>query len=191
VAADPAHDRVYFLSVQTSTSIKITAYDTRSFIQVGSLTVPNIMSSDAVVRNFIFFGADGLALNTSDGKIHFVSTSLITPLNPTPLPTPILVTPEVKQIPLSTGDLVYSRSDGMIYATVPSRVDGFGAPISFGNSIVPINPLAATFGQPVPVGSEPRTGRSGDGQYLYAADAEGAVSRLNIASHTRESKFAQ
>jgi hypothetical protein len=61
-------------------------------------------------------------------------------------------------------------------------MDAFGPPITFGNSIVPINPLTATMGQPVLAGSEPKKMVITDnGQHIYAAlDVEGAVARFDL-----------
>ncbi len=193
VVPDLANHRVYFLGLDLlGTSAMITAYDSQTFLQVGSFTVKNILSSDVALRRFIRYGTDGLAFTTSDDNIYFLTTSMVTPVTPTPVPTPIQITSETKQLSLTTGDLAYNPADGMIYASVPSRMDGLGSPITFGNSIVPINPLNATVGQPVPAGSEPKKlALSGNGQYLYAAlDGEGAVGRLDVATKTFGGKFS-
>jgi DNA-binding beta-propeller fold protein YncE len=193
VAPDPANNRVYFLGLtdNVADALNVTAYDTKTFLQVGSVTLRNVRNSDAPMV-FLRYGPDGLAFLTSGGKIFFFSTSLLAPLAPTPAPTPIQVTPEIKRLSLSTGGLVYNRQDGLIYASVPSRMDGFGPPLSFGNSIVPINPLTATMGQPVPVGSEPkRLVITDNGQHIYVAlDGEGAVGRFDVLPKTLGLRFS-
>jgi hypothetical protein len=196
-APDPANNRVYFITSNiVQTAVSITAYDTSSFLQVGSLTIQNVKSPQEQAKRLIRFGADGLAFKTTGGKIYFLSTSMITPLPVTPIPTPVQVTPEIRQYSLSTGDLVYNRADGMIYASVPSRKHDSGGmvpdPISFGNSIVPINPVTGTLGQPVWAGSEPKKlAISGNGRYIYVGlDGGSAVSRLDVASQTIGGRFA-
>ncbi len=194
VAPDPANNRVYFLGIHDvlSTSLLITAFDTRTFLQVGSLTLNNVRASDVAPVTFIRYGTDGLAFTTTNGKIFFLSTSMIVPTDATPVPTPIQVTPEIKQLPLTTRGLVYNSTDGMIYASVPSRTDGFNQLISFGNSIVPINPQTGTMGQPVHVGSEPKKLIiTPNNQHIYAAlDGAGAVARVDMATKTVGLRFS-
>lgn len=198
LAPDAANNRVYFLGSGANGSLEITSFDSRNFIQVGSLTINNVSGSGGPI-NFIRYGTDGLAFNTTEGDIYLLNTAMILPLTPTPAPTPVQVTPELKRLPLSTGDLVYNSNDGMIYASVPSRTDVFavggfssGSPISFGNSIVPIDPVTGTLGQPIPAGSEPKKlAISNTGQYIYAAlDGEGAVCRIDLPSKTIGNKFS-
>lgn len=194
VAPDAANNRVYFLGLHdfVQTSLIVTAYDATTFMQVGTLTLQNIISANEVPRTFIRYGSDGLAFTTSEGEIVFLNTSMLTPISATPIPTPVQVTPEIKQIPLTTGGLVYNSADGMIYASVPSRTDGFGNPITFGNSIVPINPATGTLGQPVHVGSEPKKLIiTPNGQHIYAAlDGAGSVARVDMATKTVGLKFS-
>lgn len=194
VAPDVANNRVYFLGLHdfVQTSLVLTSYDATTFLQVGSVTLQNIVTANEVPRTFIRYGADGLAFTTSEGEIVFLNTSMLAPISATPIPTPVQVTPEIKQIPLTTGGLVYNSADGMIYASVPSRTDGFGNPITFGNSIVPINPATGTLGQPVHVGSEPKKLIiTPNGQHIYAAlDGAGSVARVDMATKTVGLKFS-
>jgi hypothetical protein len=193
MAPDPANNRVYFLGINDTvgTSATITSYDATTFLQVGSATIQNVRSLNDPIRKFIRYGADGFAISTGS-KIFFLSTSVITPLPQTPIPTATQITPEIKQLSLSTGDLVYNSNDGMIYATVPSRTHGLGPHISFGNSVVPINPLTGTLGPPVHMGSEPKQLEvSGDGQFVWSAlDGAGAVARLDVATKTLGLNFS-
>ena len=192
-APDPANHRVYFLGLNDlRTAAILSAYDTRTFLQVGSLSISNVFTDETPLRSFIRYGADGLAFTNAAGKMYFLTTSMITPLAPTPIPTPVQVTPEVKQLSLTTGDLAYSSSDGMIYASVPSRKDGLGPAITFGNSIVPINPTTGTVGQPIQTGSEPKKlAATRNGQYVYAGlDGDGSVARLDVATKTIGARFS-
>ncbi|HEU4768697.1 MAG TPA: hypothetical protein VFS77_15045, partial [Pyrinomonadaceae bacterium] len=156
-APDPENHRVYFLGLNDlRTAAILSAYDTRTFVQVGSLSISGVFTDETPLRSFIRYGADGLAFSNAAGKMYFLTTSMITPLPATPIPTPVQQTPEVKLLSLTTGDLAYSNTDGMIYASVPSRRNGLGTAITFGNSIVPINPTTGAVGQPIQAGSEPR-----------------------------------
>ena len=192
IAADPANNRVYFLSYGLGTALKLTAYDPRNFLQVGEVTLQNIRPVDANVIKFIRYGANGLAFNTTDGKIFLLSTSLIQPLSNTPIPTPVQVTGEIKRLTLATRDLIYSPNDGMIYAALPSRTDGQIAPVSFGNSLVAINPETATLGQPFFTGSEPsKLSISGDGQFIYMGfSAAESVARMRVSTRAVDFRFS-
>ncbi len=192
MAPDPGNHRVYFLTFDVGKSLNIIAYDSETYMELGLLKIENIRSDQYTnVRSFIRYGPEGLAFNTSDGRIHFLKTSMIQPSVSTPVPTPVQVSVDVKRVPLSTGDIVYNRSDGMIYASVPSRT-ALGAPITFGNSIVPINPLTGAVGTPVYAGSEPKKlAISGDGQFIYAGlDGAGAVTRFDTTTKTMGAKFS-
>jgi hypothetical protein len=69
----------------------------------------------------------------------------------------------IRQIALSTNDVVYSSSTGKLYASVPSIAG------STGNRIATINPATGTVDNSVFIGSEPTLlAMSNDGDSLYA-----------------------
>src|SRR5947209_10380779 len=74
----------------------------------------------------------------------------------------------------------------MIYASGPGRAGWQG------NSIVAIDPVTATAGTAIPIGSEPnRLALSDDGKYLYVGlDSVGAVRRFNIPQQKAEWQIA-
>jgi hypothetical protein len=82
----------------------------------------------------------------------------------------------IRQIHLSAKDLIYDPFSKQIYASLPSRAG------SIGNSIVAIDPVRATIGPPIFVGSEPGLLAIADnGQYLYVAlDGAASVRRVNL-----------
>jgi trimeric autotransporter adhesin len=87
-------------------------------------------------------------------------------------------------LPLTTNDLIYGKSSGRIYASIPGSAPN-------GNSIVPIDPLTGAVGTSVFVGSEPeRLAISDDGQYLYVAlDGSASIRRVDLASDTAGLQF--
>jgi Calx-beta domain len=186
MAPDPANHRIYFLSFDLGTSVNITVYDTDTYLETGKLNIPNIRVGEVNLRRFIRYGSDGLAFTTTDDRIYFLKTSMVPPVTPTPFPTPVQVNAQVKRLSLSTGDLIYNRHDGMIYAAVSSRTDGLGAAITFGNSLIQIDPTTGAFGQRVFVGSEPRKLRISDNsQYIYFGLGQAEeVGRFDVASRT-------
>src|ERR1043165_2629437 len=89
-------------------------------------------------------------------------------------------TDSIRQISLTTNDLVYSSSTGRIYASVPSSA-GTG-----GNSLQAINPTTGLVTSSTFVGSEPnRLAISDDGHSLYVAlDGSLSVRRFDTQTNT-------
>lgn len=102
------------------------------------------------------------------------------------LATTTLHAADTRQINLATKDIIYDPLTEMIYASVPSSAG------SLGNSIIPIDPLAATIGTAVFVGSEPgELARSDDGQFLYISlDGAAAVRRFRIPTQSPDIQFS-
>jgi hypothetical protein len=91
----------------------------------------------------------------------------------------------IRQVSVPANDLVVDPNTHIVYASVPSSAGAQG------NSITPIDPVAGTTGQPVPIGSEPdKMAISGDGQFIYVAlRGEGAVRRFDVATQTGGLEF--
>ncbi len=92
----------------------------------------------------------------------------------------------VRQVTLTTNDIIYDAHSARIYASVPSSV-GAG-----GNSVTPIDPVTGAVGTPVFVGSEPnRLAVSDDGSELYVGlDGADAVRRVNLPTQTPDLQFS-
>lgn len=92
---------------------------------------------------------------------------------------------DIRKVTIATNDLIFDPGTGQIYASVPSSAG------SGGNSITPLNPVAATVGQSVFVGSEPgQLARSDDNQFLYVAlNGASSVRRFDLATQTAEPPF--
>ena len=90
----------------------------------------------------------------------------------------------IRQIALTTKDLVYDPTGQRIYASLPSTAAN-------GNSIAQIDPLAGTVGTPIPLGSEPgKLVISANSQYIYASlDGAAAVRRFDLATQAAELLF--
>ena len=205
VAPDPDRGRVFFLTSNYSGGATLRAYDSNTFLPLGSVDIPGVAGTpEALVR----WGADGLAFRTTGGssssyestvsaagRIFLIQTALVSGSNPTapppvptptPTPTPLPPAVEVNQLSLVTNDLVYEPTRKMLYASVPGSVGAAG------NSVTPVDPAEATVGTPVFVGSEPkRLALSDDGQYLYVGlDGAGAVRRFDLATSTAGLQFS-
>ena len=103
-------------------------------------------------------------------------------------PPPVFDNPTefIRQIPLTTNDLVYSATTGKIYASVPS-IAGAG-----GNSITSIDPATGVVGSPIFVGSEPnKLTMADDGQNLYVSlDGAFAIRRFDVVTNTAGLQFS-
>jgi sugar lactone lactonase YvrE len=91
----------------------------------------------------------------------------------------------VRQISLSTNDVIYNPTDNSFYASVPSSA------VNGGNSLTRINPLSGSVISSVFVGSEPsHLALSGDGQSLYVMlDGAFSVRRYDTLTQTPGQQF--
>ena len=188
---DASVGRVFFMaSGPTFSTFSIKAYDTNSFVPVGSIDV----TGDGGFP-LIRWGANGLAVRTFD-TLFLIQTSLVPSAEPVPTPTPTpSPTPSPSPSPqapaffrrmrLATGDLIYSQSTQKLYASVLSS-EG-----STGNSIAEIDPVSASITNQTFVGSEPtQLGQSDDGQTIYVGlDGAASIRSYNILTHTAGPQF--
>ncbi len=92
----------------------------------------------------------------------------------------------IRTISLNSNDIVFDPFSGKIYASLPSSAG------TNGNSIVIIDPVTATAGPSIFIGSEPnKLAISDDGKYLYVAlDGAAGVRRLNLRTMAPEPLFS-
>ena len=190
---DSAAGRVYFVTQATfpSTGFTLKAFSIDTFLLVGSLDIPGV---NGFPTSLVRWGANGLAFRAED-QLFIIQTSLIPSAEPIPTPTPVVSptptpspTPHpsfIRQVALTTNDLVSSSATQKLYASVPSS-EG-----STGNSIAEIDPDLGTVTSSVFVGSEPtHLAQANDGATLYTAlQGAGAIRRFNIVSHTAGAQF--
>ena len=167
---DAAAGRAYYLtSGQRFATLTLKAFDINTFLLLGSLNITGVTGTPT---SLVRWGANGLAFRTSDNQLFIIQTSLIPSAEPIPTPTPTpSPTPSpspspaaafVRQIALSTNDLVYNQATQKLYASVPSS-EG-----STGNSIAEIDPVTGSITNQIFVGSEPtQLAQADDGQTLY------------------------
>ncbi len=95
VVVDSKAGRVYFFlhepihSGHAPLPMLVRAYDQRTFLHLGTMTVPNI---SGFPTSFFRWGADGFALRTTANKVYVLRTDLVPavsqPVTPAPSPTP-------------------------------------------------------------------------------------------------------
>jgi hypothetical protein len=131
VAVDSGARRVYFLSGQFTIdniplTIRLTAFDQRTFIKVGSLDIPNVIGGPtALVR----WGANGLAFRTDKDRVYLLHNSLVaTPASTvTPAPTPA---PPTRTL---TGNVYVSNVGGIAGVTLTLSGSATGTTVSDSN----------------------------------------------------------
>lgn len=91
-----------------------------------------------------------------------------------------------KTVNLPTRDLAYSSVSGKVYASVPD------SSASFPNTLMPIDPYAATLGTAIPIGFNPgKIAASSNGANLFTVvGGDVAVQRYNVPSATADQFFA-
>ena len=203
VVPDSSVGRAFFISgtdqsdSAVNSTIVIRAFDQNTFVPVGSLNLPGV---NGRVRKAVRWGSNGLAISTSGGQLFLIQSNLITATIPAPTPTPTptpsptptptpVPTPnpgELRQISLTTNDLIVEPVSQTLFASIPSSV-GVG-----GNSVVPIEPVAGTPGASVFVGSEPnRLAVSDNGAVLYVSlDGANAVRKVDVPTKTAGLQFS-
>lgn len=202
VEPDPSVGRAFFINGtdfpdSSVSTVQIRAFDINTFIPVGSMSVSGVRGK---VRTMIRWGANGLAFCTSGGQIFLIQSSLVASTQPAPTPTPTPIptatptptpvpTPgvgELRQVSLTTNDLVVDANGQTIFASVPSSVGPTG------NSLAPINAAAGTVGSTVFVGSEPnKLAISSQGDTIYVAlDGANAVRKFDVATQTAGLQFS-
>ena len=192
---DAAAGRVYYLVRDgfNSNTLTLKAYDTTTFLPVGSQTISGVTGDPMTL---IRWGANGLAFRTSTGEVYAIQTSLIpsgspiptpTPTPPTtPTPTPTPAAAFVRQIPLTTNSLAYNAQRQAVYITIPSNA------AANGNSVAQVNTSTGAVESPFFVGSEPkRMAFSDDGQTMYVGlNGAAAVRRVDLQTQTPGLQFS-
>src|SRR6185503_17911836 len=188
---DVAAGRAYYLAPgQTNATVILKAFDINTFVPVGSLTISGVTGFPT---SLVRWGPNGLAFRTSgDNQLFIIQTSLIPSAEPIPTPTPIpspAPSPSpspspaaafVRQIALSTNDLVSNQATQKLYASVPSNQG------STGNSVAEIDPVLGSITNQTFIGSEPtHLSQADDGQTLYVGlEGASSIRKYNIISHT-------
>ena len=191
---DTANGRAYYLTSDQfgSGNFVLKAYDINTFLLLGSA---NISGGSGTPSSLLRWGPNGLAFRTSANQLFIIQTALIpsaepiptpTPtVSPTPTPSPTPATAFVRQMTLTTNDLVYNQGTQKLYASVPSS-EG-----STGNSVAEIDPAMAAITTQVFVGSEPtQLAQADDGSTLYVGlDGAASIRSYNILTHTAGTQF--
>src|ERR1044072_1285144 len=114
--------------------------------------------------------------------INLIASSFLPARNTAaaPLNAPDGPTESIRQINLTTNDLVYSSNTGRIYASLPSAAG------SGGNSIAAIDPTTGQITSTTFIGSEPnKLALSDDGHSLYVSlDGAFAIRRFDALTNT-------
>lgn len=88
-AVDPANNRIFFVDNQGYNVAKLTAFDTNTFLPVGSITLPGVIGTPT---SLVRWGMNGLALRTApnpfgpilDNQVYIIQTALVSDQEPIP-----------------------------------------------------------------------------------------------------------
>jgi DNA-binding beta-propeller fold protein YncE len=181
-ALDANAGRIYFAQ-RDGFDITLVEFDLRTYrlTRFYNAHYGLILEVDHMVR----CGSAGLALLVPNHRVVIFPLSLLQPGPGYERPQPVPINGGVRRIPLPNYEITYDASRQLFYASVPSV---FGA---YGNSIVKVDPIAGTVGDPVWAGSEPwQMAVTDDGQYLYAVLFGGrAIRRLRLPDLTFDLRF--
>jgi Calx-beta domain/Domain of unknown function (DUF4214) len=191
---DTAAGRAYYLTFgQTQGTFTLKAYDINTFLLLGSLNIGGIQG---LPTSLLRWGPNGLAFRTTGNQLFIIQTDLIPSAEPIPTPTPTpspspSPTPSpaaaafIRQMTLSTNDLLYHEGTQKIYASVPSS-EG-----STGNSLAEIDPVMGSVTSQTFIGSEPNVlAQADDGATLYAGlDGAQSIRSYNILTHAAGPQF--
>ncbi len=208
VVPDSTVGRVYFLTNGIpggNGTLTLKAYDMNTFVPLGSLSISGVSGTPT---SLVRWGANGLAFRTGNNpsssnpspnadQLYLIQTSLIPSSEPVPTPTPTpsptppptpSPTPAVsiRQVALPSNEIIFDPNRQMLYASVPSIAG------TIGNSVTAVNPMTATIGASVFIGSEPRKlALTGDGHYLYVSlDGANAVRRFDLTTRMAGLQFS-
>ena len=170
------------LAVTTIQQMTATAKDSAGSIVLLSAVKLTWASSNTAVATVT---STGQVTAVTPGSAQLTVTDAESQKSASTTITVVSGTPTVTTINLDTWDLKYDAGRNLVYATTSAS-----AP-QFPNSIVPINPVTAAFGTPIPLDNTPYyLALSGNGQHLYVGGANGTVKRLAMPGGTVEATIA-
>lgn len=193
VVVDSANNRVFFLTgghfdPGTNGTARVYAFNKTTFEMVDFFSIAGTKGN---IGSLVQWGSTGLAFRDED-SVYLIPTPGSGPAppppspTPTPTPTPTPAPGELRQVELSTNDLlVGTGSTPTIYASVP----GSAGPI--GNTITLLDPVSGNIGSSVPIGNDPnKLALSQNGQHIYVGlDGENAVRRFEVATNSAGLQF--
>jgi DNA-binding beta-propeller fold protein YncE len=196
-ALDLNSNRAYFGALEEG-GYTLVSFDTQTYQVVGYYNTFNAGSpSNLQITNayrMAVCSGTGLAvasIGINEGSYEIGNNSIVifpfellapvTYTNPKPQP----LSTAVRTINLPHNGLVYDPTRQLFYASTP------GAAGNIGNSVVPVDPIAGTVGDPVWVGSDPwQMAVSSDGQYLYVSLYNSfAIRRVTLPSMSSDLFF--
>jgi uncharacterized protein (TIGR03437 family) len=184
----------YAGSISGDTNFLLEAFDLGTYMPLGELffydyQVPAGDDFYGTPQRLISVGPAGLA-TISGGfapvpRIFVFPLSAIRPLSPVQVPPPSLNSSGIRRFAIPSNSMAVDSTGEHLYLSIPS-----GAP-PIGNSILPFDVQAGTFGTPVWVGSEPDASAvSTDGQHLHVMlDGARAIVRLSLPALNVEREF--
>jgi hypothetical protein len=188
MCVDLPNNRVYFINGNT-----LRAFDATTYLPAGTLQLSGISGT---ADNLVRWGSNGLAFRAG-GQLFILQTSLVPsesdvppqPPSPPGQISPIPAALKVRQVELTSSDLVYDSQRRKIYASVPGNTSDGRA-----NSLTQIDPQTGIVGNSFPTAPSPgKLTISDDNSYIYLAvneQADPGVQRFNIAAQNADLRFS-
>jgi hypothetical protein len=164
--------------------------ETEFLVQGFGFSPTSIVQLNGVAQQTTYMSASILKANLSASSLPASAYGEIAVTVLTPAPgggesAPYVLT-QYQSLAIQSAFLIDEPVGKMLYASIPA------AATSNPNTVVPINPVTATAGTPIPVGNDPSVlAVSADGAYLYVAlNADHTIQRINLATLAVERTFA-
>ena len=162
------------ISTPASVTIEGTGFTSNSSVALDGVTIPS--TYDSANEMTVTLPASSLAV---PGNVNIAVTT------PAPGGGTSAAMQFTAYVNLVTNDIVYSPTDGLIYASVPGSVPGMG------NSVVGLDPATGNVQRQIFAGSNPnKLALSTDGTQLFVGlDGAGAVAQINLTMRVVVNQF--
>jgi len=191
MAYRPDTDMVYVMGWYSGfENIGIVGYDLDTLVPLASFFLDDSHAGPG--RGFhgsplrlLAAGVSGLAAASPVG-VFIYPLSIIPSLSPWPIPRPIAKNGQIRRFAIPNGAMTLSPGTDTLYLSLFSGI----GPV-LGNTVLPFQITAGTFGKPVWAGSQPYKGAvSTNGRYLYLLlGGAQAIKRLSLPDLTVDDTF--
>ena len=162
----------------TNLSVRGYGFLPSSIVEVGGVPQPTTYDSDTAL------GATLAASSIPANSYGELAVTVVTPAPGGGTSAPYTLT-EFQLISAANVFMIYEPVSKQLFTSTPA------AATANPNTVVPINPVTATVGTPIPVGNDPGVlAASADGKYLYVGlNADHTIQRINLSTSAIERTF--
>jgi hypothetical protein len=149
-----------------------------------SIVEVNGVPQQTTYQNSTFLSATLAASSIPANSYGELAVTVVTPAPGGGTSAPYALT-EFQLVPDTSAFMIYEPVSKQLFTSTPA------AATTNANTILPINPVNATAGTPIPVGNDPGVlAASADGKYLYVAlNGDHTIQRINLSTNAIERTF--